>query len=40
MTVCVIGCSSEAIKMEYKPDFPVPPKNNEELMAELGGSGI
>jgi Pyruvate/2-oxoacid:ferredoxin oxidoreductase delta subunit len=36
--VCATGCPSEAIVMETKKDFPVPPKDTQELVAALKAS--
>jgi Fe-S-cluster-containing hydrogenase component 2 len=36
--VCATGCPSEAIAMESKPDFPVPPRDPKELIASLKAS--
>ena len=36
--VCATGCPSEAIVMEAKPDFPVPPKDTRELVTALKAS--
>ena len=36
--VCATGCPSEAIVMEPKPGFPVPPKDPKELIASLKAS--
>jgi Pyruvate/2-oxoacid:ferredoxin oxidoreductase delta subunit len=33
--MCATGCPEEAISMETKPDFPTPPKNEEEFMAAM-----
>ena len=33
--VCATGCPSDAIKMDAKTDFPVPPKNFKELAGAL-----
>ena len=36
--ICATGCQSEAIVMEAKADFPVPPKDTKELVAALKAS--
>ncbi len=36
--VCATGCPSDAITMEAKTDFPVPPKDPQELIASLKAS--
>ena len=36
--VCATGCPSEAIVMDTKPDFPVPPKDQKELVAAVKAS--
>jgi Pyruvate/2-oxoacid:ferredoxin oxidoreductase delta subunit len=36
--VCATGCPSEAIVMETKKDFPVPPKDTQELVTALKAS--
>ncbi|MEJ2167787.1 MAG: 4Fe-4S binding protein [Desulfobacterales bacterium] len=36
--VCATGCPSDAITMEAKTDFPVPPKDPKELIASLKAS--
>ena len=36
--VCATGCEFEAIQMEAKPDFPVPPKDTKELVASIKAS--
>jgi Fe-S-cluster-containing hydrogenase component 2 len=33
--MCATGCPEDAISMEAKPDFPVPPKTVKELVAAL-----
>jgi len=33
--VCATGCPSDAIVMEAKPDFPVPPKDTKALVTSL-----
>jgi Fe-S-cluster-containing hydrogenase component 2 len=33
--VCATGCQDEAIVMEAKPDFPLPPKDPKELVASI-----
>jgi formate hydrogenlyase subunit 6/NADH:ubiquinone oxidoreductase subunit I len=36
--VCATGCPSEAIVMDAKPDFAVPPKDLKELVASIKDS--
>jgi len=36
--VCATGCEQNAIVMEIKPDFPVPPKDTQELIAAIKAS--
>jgi Pyruvate/2-oxoacid:ferredoxin oxidoreductase delta subunit len=36
--VCATGCDQDAIVMESKPDFPVPPKDTRELVSSIKAS--
>ena len=36
--VCATGCPSDAIVMEVKSDFPIPPKDPKEMIASLKAS--
>ncbi|MBW2410461.1 MAG: 4Fe-4S binding protein [Deltaproteobacteria bacterium] len=36
--VCATGCDQDAIVMESKPDFPVPPKDTKELITSIKAS--
>jgi len=36
--VCATGCPSEAIVMDAKSDFPIPPKDAKELISSLKAS--
>ena len=38
--VCATGCPEDAVVIEAKPDFPIPPKDIEELVAALKASKL